>query len=48
MSMFKTKSTSSWDIKLYGIVFGGKTLTAPTLAAEYVSVEPGWPYIALA
>jgi hypothetical protein len=48
MRMFKTRSTASWDIKLYGIVFGGKTLTAPTLAADYVSVEPGWPYIAMA
>jgi len=47
MSLFKTRSTSSWDIKLYGIVFGGTTFTAPALTAEYVSVDPGWPYIAL-
>ena len=48
MRLFKTRSTSSWDIKLYGIVFGGATFTAPTLAAQYVTVDPGWPYIALA
>ena len=46
--MFKTTSIKEWDIALTGIVLGGTVLSSPAkLHATSISLDPGWPYLAL-